>query len=106
MSAILGMTRKKLKSSKKKWRTTNIVQLQLKKISPPRSCNHGNRGGENSRDESEHIYIKDYLDSEVGAHTLGYISEISQAQLPKYRRRDKFNYKLGDLSPVRNRGVF
>ena len=40
---------------------------------------------------------RDYLDSEIGAHTLGYISEISQSQLPKYRRRDKFNYKLGDF---------
>lgn len=40
---------------------------------------------------------REYSDKEIGAHLLGYISEISQAQLPKYRKRDKFNYKLGDF---------
>ncbi len=38
-----------------------------------------------------------YLDSEVGAHILGYISEISKTQLPKYRKRDRYNYRLGDF---------
>jgi penicillin-binding protein 2 len=40
---------------------------------------------------------REYSDKEIGGHLLGYISEISQAQLPKYRKRDKFNYKLGDF---------
>jgi len=40
---------------------------------------------------------REYKDKEVGAHLLGYISEISQAQLPKYRKRDNFNYRLGDF---------
>lgn len=40
---------------------------------------------------------REYRDKEVGGHLFGYISEISQSQLPKYRKRDKFNYKLGDF---------
>lgn len=40
---------------------------------------------------------REYTDRFVGSHLLGYISEISQDQLPKYRKRDKFNYKLGDF---------
>ena len=40
---------------------------------------------------------RDYLDGEVGSHVLGYISEISKRQLPRYRKRDKINYKLGDF---------
>lgn len=40
---------------------------------------------------------REYKDKEVGAHLLGYISEISQHQLPKLRQRDKFNYRLGDF---------
>ncbi len=40
---------------------------------------------------------REYTDKFVGTHLLGYISEISQDQLPKYRKRDKFNYKLGDF---------
>jgi len=40
---------------------------------------------------------REYVDEEVGAHLLGYISEISQTQLPKYRSRDKIDYALGDF---------
>jgi penicillin-binding protein 2 len=40
---------------------------------------------------------REYTDKEIGGHLLGYISEISQTQLPKYRKRDKFHYKLGDF---------
>lgn len=40
---------------------------------------------------------REYTDKEIGGHLLGYISEISQAQLPKYRKRDNFDYKLGDF---------
>ncbi len=40
---------------------------------------------------------REYVDKEIGAHLLGYISEISQTQLPKYRKRDKIDYKLGDF---------
>lgn len=40
---------------------------------------------------------REYVDKEVGAHLLGYISEISQQQLPKYRKRDNLDYKLGDF---------
>ena len=39
---------------------------------------------------------REYKDKEVGGHLLGYISEISQKQLPKYRKRDNYDYRLGD----------
>ena len=40
---------------------------------------------------------REYRDREIGAHMLGYISEISQSQLPKFSKRDKYDYKLGDF---------
>lgn len=40
---------------------------------------------------------REYVDKEVGAHLLGYISEISQTQLPKYKKRDNVDYNLGDF---------
>jgi penicillin-binding protein 2 len=40
---------------------------------------------------------REYRDKEIGAHLLGYISEISQIQLPKLRERDKMEYRLGDF---------
>ena len=39
---------------------------------------------------------REYKDKEIGGHLLGYISEISQKQLPKYRKRDNYDYRLGD----------
>jgi len=43
------------------------------------------------------VVARDYIDGAVGAHLLGYISEISPAQLPIYTKRDKFVYRLGDF---------
>ncbi len=40
---------------------------------------------------------REYVWKETGAHLLGYISEISQSQLPKYKKRDGLDYKLGDF---------
>lgn len=40
---------------------------------------------------------REYTDKSMGGHVLGYISEINKTQLPKYRKRDKYNYKLGDF---------
>ncbi len=45
-----------------------------------------------------HTFIsREYIDQNIGSHLLGYISEISQAQLPKYQKRDNIDYKLGDF---------
>ncbi len=44
----------------------------------------------------ETFVSREYTDKEVGANLLGYISEITKDQLPKYIRRDKFDYKQGD----------
>lgn len=38
-----------------------------------------------------------YKDRDVGGHLLGYISEISQSQLPRFRKRDNYDYRLGDF---------
>ena len=44
------------------------------------------------------VYIsREYSGGEIGAHLLGYTSEISQQQLPKFRKRDRRNYKIGDF---------
>jgi penicillin-binding protein 2 len=43
------------------------------------------------------VISREYTQEDIGAHLLGYISEISSTQLPKYRERDEFNYKLGDF---------
>ncbi len=40
---------------------------------------------------------REYKDREIGAHLLGYISEIDQKQLKQYRKRDNYHYKLGDF---------
>jgi penicillin-binding protein 2 len=40
---------------------------------------------------------REYRDANAGAHLLGYISEINQRQLPRYRSRDGYDYKLGDF---------
>lgn len=40
---------------------------------------------------------REYRDKEIGAHLLGYISEISQTQLPKLKERDSTDYRLGDF---------
>ena len=40
---------------------------------------------------------RQYVDKNVGAHVLGYISEISREQLPKFRKRDDIEYRLGDF---------
>ncbi|MCF8057659.1 MAG: penicillin-binding protein 2 [Bacteriovoracaceae bacterium] len=40
---------------------------------------------------------REYRDANAGAHLLGYISEINQRQLPRYRNRDGYDYKLGDF---------
>ncbi len=45
----------------------------------------------------ETFISREYKDKEVGAHLLGYISEISPIQLPKLRKRDNYDYKLGDF---------
>lgn len=45
----------------------------------------------------EMFISREYVDKEIGAHALGYISEISQEELPKLRSRDKIKYQLGDF---------
>ena len=45
----------------------------------------------------ETFISREYTDKDAGAHLLGYISEISQDKLPRYRERDKYDYKQGDF---------
>jgi penicillin-binding protein 2 len=47
---------------------------------------------------SVQTFIKrEYADGVIGAHLLGYISEISPSQLPRFKNRDRINYLLGDF---------
>jgi len=39
---------------------------------------------------------REYPDKEIGAHLLGYISEINEKQIPKLRKKYNFNYRAGD----------
>jgi penicillin-binding protein 2 len=39
---------------------------------------------------------REYPDKEVGAHLLGYISEINEKQIPKLRKKYGHNYRSGD----------
>ncbi len=43
------------------------------------------------------VIAREYTDENIGSHLMGYISEISPEQLPNYKKRDKFDYKLGDF---------
>jgi penicillin-binding protein 2 len=43
------------------------------------------------------IISREYADGVVGAHLLGYISEINNDQLAFYNKRDHMNYRLGDF---------
>lgn len=45
----------------------------------------------------ETFITREYTDKQAGAHLLGYISEISQEKLPRFRERDKYDYKVGDF---------
>lgn len=45
----------------------------------------------------ETFISREYVDKEIGAHVLGYISEVSQGKISKYRKRDQINYNLGDF---------
>jgi penicillin-binding protein 2 len=40
---------------------------------------------------------REYRDKDTGAHALGYISEITQTQIPRYNKRDNQEYRLGDF---------
>lgn len=45
----------------------------------------------------ETFISREYLGREIGAHALGYIAEIRESQLDKYRKRDDYLYKSGDF---------
>ena len=43
------------------------------------------------------VISRDYNYKEIGAHLLGYISEINKRQLPKLKEKENVDYKLGDF---------
>lgn len=45
----------------------------------------------------ETFISREYKDKEIGGHLFGYISEINKKQLPKFKKRDKYDYQLGDF---------
>ncbi|MBT4791533.1 MAG: penicillin-binding protein 2, partial [Halobacteriovoraceae bacterium] len=99
LSAILGMDVKaikkiiKKKSFQAKYRPIIIKKnINLEEVAKIETENASLPGI-----SVETFISREYVDKEVGAHALGYISEISQAQLPKFKKRDHIDYKLGDF---------
>lgn len=99
VSEILGMKMATIKKIIKKKSTQatyrpiilkkNISQTEVAKLETENASLPG---------ISVHTFIsREYIDKSVGAHMLGYISEISKRQLPRYKKRDSINYKLGDF---------
>ena len=43
------------------------------------------------------VISRDYNYKEIGAHLVGYISEINKRQLPRLKKKLGFDYKLGDF---------
>ena len=42
------------------------------------------------------VISRDYNYKEIGAHVVGYISEINKRQLPRLKKKLNYDYKLGD----------
>lgn len=42
------------------------------------------------------ITNREYIDKDIGAHLLGYTSEVNEQQLGRLSKKNKFYYKLGD----------
>lgn len=99
LSDILGLTEKKIKSILKK----NAYQARYRPIIIKKNISRKEVAvieTENSKMPGVRVRTfisREYSDKEVGSHALGYISEISQKQLPTYRERDNYPYKLGDF---------
>ena len=98
LAIILGMTKSKINQIMKK----NISQARYLPIVIKKNISH--REVAIIETESRKMpgvrvvtfISREYRDGTVGGHLLGYISEISREQLPKYRRRDNYDYRLGD----------
>lgn len=99
LASVLEMPLEDIKSTLKKNRTqaryrpvTIKKNISLKEVSIIET--------ENSKIPGVRVQTfisREYRDSLAGAHLLGYISEINQRQLPRYRKRDDYDYKLGDF---------
>ncbi len=99
LSSILGIDVKSIKKVLKKNRSqaryrpiTIKKNISLKEVAIIETENNKMPGV-----QVKTFVSREYRDKEIGAHLLGYISEINQDQLPKYRKRDDYNYKLGDF---------
>ena len=99
LSKILNMTPEKIKRIMKK----NSAQARYRPVTIKKNISQKEVAvieTENAELPGVNVQAfisREYKDREVGGHLFGYISEISQNQLPKYRKRDKINYKLGDF---------
>lgn len=99
LSQILNMSEKRIYKIIKKYST----QASYRPIIIKKNINHEEVAKIETENASlpgisvEMFISRKYVDKGVGAHALGYISEISQTKLPKFRKRDKFDYKLGDF---------
>jgi len=99
LADILGMSEKRLrKRYAKGWGQERFRPITVKKNLSPVEVARIETESFNLPGVSVKTFIsREYLDGEVGSHVLGYISEISKKQLPRYRKRDRINYRLGDF---------
>jgi penicillin-binding protein 2 len=99
LSRILDMPLSSIKKIIKKYRGQARYRpiLIKKNISPEEIAKIETESSELPGVSVDAFIAREYREKEAGAHLLGYISEISQDQLPKFRKRDGVNYRLGDF---------
>jgi len=99
LAKILSMEVKEIKATLKKYRgQARYRPVRIKKnISKKEVAIIETENEKMPGVQVETFISREYKDKEIGSHVLGYISEISQSQLPKYRKRDNVDYKLGDF---------
>jgi penicillin-binding protein 2 len=99
MGEILGMTPEAIKKILKRFQgqATYIPVVIKKNISRKEVAIIETESTRLPGVSVETFISREYTDRYTGAHLLGYISEISQEKLPRYRERDKYDYKQGDF---------
>lgn len=99
LSKLINMERKKINKVLKKYSTEPKYKpiIIKKNISFEELANIETLPGGLPGINVQVSIARNYLDEEVGSHLLGYISEISSSQLPRYKKRDELEYRLGDF---------
>lgn len=99
LSKVLSLSKKEIEASLRKERTqAKYRPITIKKnISPEEVAIIETESVKLPGVRVNTFISRDYKDREIGSHVLGYVTEISQRLLDSYRKRDQYNYKLGDF---------